>query len=59
MLLDGTSSPPDSRLSFDSSLVSTSFSHNRKRGKTVRMGNDERENTLNQLLVEMDGMFDE
>lgn len=27
----------------------------RARGKNVMMSNDERENTLNQLLVEMDG----
>lgn len=27
----------------------------RKRDKSLRVSNDERENTLNQLLVEMDG----
>jgi cell division protease FtsH len=28
----------------------------RKRDKSMRVSNDERENTLNQLLVELDGM---
>lgn len=28
----------------------------RKRDKSLRVSNDERENTLNQLLVELDGM---